>query len=210
MLTVTKNTENSRPESLIGINPSGVSETWNNIVSSLYEFDVIIRVPSGSCAVDMWLFPDRTDTNDFQKGIDTITVTGADSYKLADGDSSETMTIPGTASGVITAGSFMGRGTWTDINGNVHDQTSYDPAIGAEGGTVGQASVFSSLGPTGDGRQKPDVSAPGEPIISTKAKDVSWPDTMLGDKTHVKMQGSSMSSPHVAGIAALMLERTTA
>jgi subtilisin family serine protease len=56
---------------------------------------------------------------------------------------------------------------------------------------------FSSRGPTADGRNKPDVSAPGERIVSTS-------DAGTGYRS---LSGTSMASPHVAGLAALLLER---
>jgi subtilisin family serine protease len=58
--------------------------------------------------------------------------------------------------------------------------------------------VTSSQGPTRDWRFKPDVAAPGTHIIAAKGftgADDRW----------VKMSGTSMASPYVAGVVGLML-----
>jgi subtilisin family serine protease len=70
-------------------------------------------------------------------------------------------------------------------------------------------SFFSSRGPTGDGRQKPDLVAPGERIISCAAG--SFLDAMRakapkGAKIlYLEQSGTSMAAPHVSGAIAAFL-----
>jgi serine protease AprX len=73
-------------------------------------------------------------------------------------------------------------------------------------------SYFSSRGPTGDGRLKPDLLAPGERIISCAAgrelpkypvKDDQGAD--LGPVLYCEQTGTSMAAPHVSGAIAAFL-----
>lgn len=67
---------------------------------------------------------------------------------------------------------------------------------------------FSSTGPVKDWTMKPDVVAPGVNIMSTVPYDVYDPqDTATHDYkySYMNMSGTSMATPHVAGISALVL-----
>ena len=57
-------------------------------------------------------------------------------------------------------------------------------------------SYFSSRGPTGDGRLKPDLVAPGEKINS-----------LVPENGLKVIDGTSMAAPHVSGAAALLMAR---
>jgi serine protease AprX len=65
-------------------------------------------------------------------------------------------------------------------------------------------SYFSSKGPTGDGRYKPDLLAPGERIISCAAAEsrLVVKDSDLPACNYFEQSGTSMAAPHVSGAIA--------
>ena len=108
------------------------------------------------------------------------------------------------------------------------DQSITDPGNAEYAITVGSThaeqphtygvSYFSSRGPTADGRQKPDLIAPGERIVSAastgsidglKLKDPALvADALLGQASGVYYReetGTSMAAPHVSGAVAAFL-----
>jgi hypothetical protein len=82
--------------------------------------------------------------------------------------------------------------------GSVVDHPS--AAYGDPGHIYDNASVGSSVGPTGDGRWKPNVCAPGYKITSIDS------NTTNGYKT---IYGTSMATPHVTGLIAQVLDHGT-
>jgi hypothetical protein len=77
-------------------------------------------------------------------------------------------------------------------------------------------SYFSSRGPTGDGRSKPDLLAPGERIVSCAAgqereKYQNDPSggAAGGPILYCEQSGTSMAAPHVSGAAAAFLSVRT-
>ena len=108
--------------------------------------------------------------------------------------------IGGTGKRIISVGSYKTK---------VYTTTSY----------IGEISSFSSIGPTLDGRMKPDITAPGEYIVSSFSNtdfitSSKTTEISRGDKINVdgvdyywgSMRGTSMSAPMVAGTLALWLE----
>jgi len=67
-------------------------------------------------------------------------------------------------------------------------------------------SYFSSKGPTGDGRAKPDLVAPGERILSAGAGLMGQRASGVGKPLdYIEHSGTSMAAPHVSGSIAAFL-----
>ncbi|MWA10952.1 S8 family serine peptidase [Streptomyces sp. BA2] len=65
-----------------------------------------------------------------------------------------------------------------------------------------KAAYFTSQGPRyGDNALKPDLSAPGVDILAARSQLVS------GEGYYTEMSGTSMATPHIAGVAALLAEK---
>ena len=113
------------------------------------------------------------------------------------GDSFSTIDEPGNGDRVITVGSFNSKSTWASLAGSQDYSAQYP---------VGAASDFSSLGPTRDGRTKPELSAPGAWVCAAGSEDAATFAYLTNpDGVHVMEIGTSMAAPHVSGAVALLL-----
>ena len=126
-----------------------------------------------------------------------------DGFSEPDATSSTLAEIGGTGKRILTVGAYTTRNDYTT-----------NTSSGTTSETLGDICSFSSYGPTADGRIKPDISAPGSLIISALSSNDSsdglmyaeWYDKYDHTNIYGYMQGTSMSSPFVAGIVATWLQ----
>jgi hypothetical protein len=136
--------------------------------------------------VDMYLYAnhlgDGTSLAMWAQGLDTEGVVGS----------------PGSADSVIAVAAHTTKDCWNSIDGNRYCWNPRPP--------LNEIADFSSHGPRRDGAQKPDLSAPGNSVVSAKSADYAIPNPYIApDGQHFNQPGTSMSSPHVAGAVALLL-----
>lgn len=105
---------------------------------------------------------------------------------------------PGASARAITVASYTTEKVdWNDINGRAHK-------VGFPSDFI---SDFSSPGPLRNGAQKPDVSAPGAMIVSCLSRNSSPPLELMIDQDHLVLYGTSMATPFITGLVALLLEQ---
>jgi len=190
------------------------SRSWlNNKPNILIYFDntdqdnsykyVLIGVIGRNTSVHAWTSKSSPDSL-------AIFVSKGYGYPVKSGNTDYTVgEIGGTGKNIISVGAFTTKNTYTDFAGG----TQYIPFYAS----IGAIAPFSSKGPTVDGRIKPDISAPGNVVVSSVSRFDSHYNSNskevvsgLTDRTNTwwfaTMQGTSMSAPVVTGIIALMLQ----
>jgi len=117
-------------------------------------------------------------------------------------EEARTVGLSATGAGCIAVASHVSKTKWDSDQGP--QKTS---------SIVGRISRFSSLGPTRDGRPKPEISAPGEMItaaLATGSEMAQAPNYELYRNTAKRLltiQGTSMACPVITGVIALMLQK---
>lgn len=161
----------------------------------------MIEIIANNTQTKMWSFANNTANSFTNDG---------NASPFYDGSTNSTVSeIGGTGPAIISVGAYTSKNSWTSFSGSSQNAPFFGPN--------GAIAPFSSKGPTADGRTKPDITAPGNVIVSsTNSFDMNYQSSSNSVVTGVSngtddwwfgtMQGTSMSSPIVAGIMALWLE----
>lgn len=124
---------------------------------------------------------------------------GDDNYSVGE--------LGGVSPDVISVGSYNTKLQYQTVGGDIYGVNT------SLVGDIGDRSLFSSCGPTVDGRSKPDVVAPGCALVSATSKYYSSfaasnaaAKSGYADDYYDVNIGTSMASPFVAGTVALWLQ----
>lgn len=123
-----------------------------------------------------------------------------------DGSGTYTVIPPGTAKNVLTVGATE----------NVRDDGTTDGCGVDDAANSDDVAWFSSRGPCDDGRNKPDLMAPGTHVQGAASQDSSYAGTSVCDQYYPAAQteyawssGTSHAAPAVAGAATLVYQHYT-
>jgi subtilisin family serine protease len=166
-----------------------------------HNFFVQIRNATATASVKGGIWQLRVRNTSTTEGrLDVWTLAAQSSQVIFSGTSvQDTLKIgsPGAAKTAVTVASYTTKVEYTDIDGTPR----------SVGLTLDDISDFSSEGPLRDGTQKPDVAAPGAMIVSALSADSTPSRAEIINSKFVVKAGTSMATPFVAGIVALLLER---
>lgn len=183
-------------ESVASINTFGVYELNIKILPDSLNY--LWRIEhNGVGRIDSWNFDYVTTSLPAVGTYPKIT-----KYKIAD----TTQTIVSSfqcSNEVITVANYVNRNQYIDVNGSVQTTTE----------TPGEIAASSSVGPSRDNKIKPDVSATGATILASAAMGLIpglisvAPYVVAQGGYHITAGGTSASSPVVAGLVALYLQK---
>ncbi len=170
-------------------------------VENRSNYTLLLNVSGQSGKVDMWqgyVLNAAGYYSSFSNNAQSWAVNGDDDMTCSDAASGNS---------TIAVAAYNSKISYVNTSGNT---------IVASGETYGDLCTFSSQGPSADGRTKPNIAGPGSRIVSsinsfsgvynTYSTD-TYVSALNGNTyRYAAIQGTSMSSPAVTGIIALLLD----
>ncbi len=191
----------------------GIATFYVEIVDGRYVVDVVIRPDStnylfkfstfGQGKFDLWSHPSLTGTSEMVTDIPTVTEYPPIAYYRMPDNKKSMVSSWACSPSVLTVGSYVNRTSYNAYNGT----TVY------LSGTEGGMEPTSSLGPTREGRIKPDLLTSGQNVLTPLAL---WernnylnsnPSKLSTSGWHTRFGGTSAAAPIGAGAVALFFEK---
>jgi subtilisin family serine protease len=179
-----RNGDNGALIRIDGCGASGAPEVGTWLIRATPE------AAGSSLPYDIWI-----ETSSHGTGSGTVQLQGSDGF-----DNRFVIASPGNATRGITVAAFATRHCWPS-------QGTTGTSCYIQREEVGDLARFSSGGPRRDGFPKPEITAPGIGVMSTKAANVSFGGVRTEpDGVHVILEGTSMAAPHVTGTIAVLYQ----
>ncbi|MFA8298898.1 MAG: S8 family peptidase [Hyphomicrobiales bacterium] len=169
-----------------------IDESANSALPN-YGWDYYRFYIKGTGTINSWVIAGYSDPN---PAVNNVTP----DPNFTPTDNSYSVGSPATGKEIISVGAYVNRTTWDTPQGRVGVNSSI---------RKGEIAGFSSIGPSVDGRVKPEITAPGHYVMSALSHFVT-PQNELDlspDRKHTIMSGTSMASPVVTGAIALIMQQ---
>ncbi len=183
-------------ESIASVNTFGVYELKFTILADSLNY--LWRIEhTGNGRIDSWNFDYITSSLPSATLFPKIS-----KYKIAD----TTQTIVSSfqcSDEVITVANYVNRNKYLDVTSTLQITTE----------TPGEIAASSSVGPTRNNKIKPDIASTGATVLASAAMAMlpglisGAPSVVAQGGYHITAGGTSASSPVVAGLAALYLQK---
>lgn len=211
-ITTETNSTNQKPHAVIFINNSAQDDN---------DHLILFEIKSTNGVVNSWITAFGSNLQPTNRRVE-FTNLGSANTSYISGDSNMTIgEVGGTGNSIISVGAFNTKSCTTMYFNNNNPKCTFDVAT-----ELFDIADFSSKGPTADGRIKPDITAPGNRIVSSISRfdssynftggnfnqNENYADVVSGLTDNVNNwyfaanQGTSMAAPMVTGIIALWLQ----